>query len=98
MKVPFIKYIRNKYFKYILFGVIFIVTTFFLCSNNITVFLNENRTLKNQSVTINELEREIESNKTKIRQLKSERDSLEKFAREQYYFHAPGEDVYIVSR
>ena len=32
----------------------------------------------------------------RINMMKTDRDTLEKFAREQYNFAAPGEDVYIV--
>ena len=32
----------------------------------------------------------------RLRLLKNDRDTLEKFAREQFHFAAPGEDVYIV--
>ena len=38
---------------------------------------------------IDEMDREIEN-------LRTNRDSLESFARETYYFAAPGDDVYIV--
>jgi cell division protein FtsB len=39
---------------------------------------------------------EIEEMKRKVQMLESDKDSLEKFAREQFYFSVPGEDVYIV--
>ena len=32
----------------------------------------------------------------RINMMKTDRDSLEKFAREQYNFAAPGEDVYVI--
>ena len=32
----------------------------------------------------------------RINMLKTDKDTLEKFAREQYYFTAPGEDVYVI--
>lgn len=32
---------------------------------------------------------------SRIRELKSDRDSLEKFAREKFYFSAAGEDIYL---
>ena len=38
---------------------------------------------------------EIERLDTEIETLKNDRDSLEKFAREEFLFAAPGEDVYI---
>ena len=41
-------------------------------------------------------QKEIEQMRRQVRMLESNRDSLEKFAREQFYFAAPGEDVYIV--
>ena len=48
-------------------------------------------------------ERQMEQYRSEIREMDAEiqsltrsRDSLEKFAREQYHFAAPGEDVYIL--
>lgn len=38
---------------------------------------------------------EIERLDTEIETLKNDKDSLEKFAREEFLFAAPGEDVYI---
>ena len=32
----------------------------------------------------------------RIKMMKTDRDTLEKFAREQYNFAAPGEDVYVI--
>ena len=32
----------------------------------------------------------------RINMMKTDRDTLEKFAREQFFFAAPGEDVYIL--
>ena len=53
---------------------------------------------------ITSMERQIRDYETRsaemdsrIRELKSNRDSLEKFAREKFYFSAPGEDIYIVN-
>lgn len=39
--------------------------------------------------------REMDS---RIRELRSDRDSLEKFAREKFYFAAPNEDIYLESK
>ena len=54
-------------------------------------------------VDIARLDRQIEDYKSKteqmdsrIRELKSNRDSLERFAREKFLFSAPGEDVYVL--
>ena len=40
--------------------------------------------------------REIKSIDEKLQELSSNKDSLEKFAREQYYFHEEDEDLYII--
>ncbi len=39
---------------------------------------------------------EIEEMNQDIKELGTERDSLEKFARERFNFAAPGEDVYVI--
>ena len=39
---------------------------------------------------------EIKATEEKLLELSSNKDSLEKFAREQYIFHKDSEDVYIV--
>ncbi len=54
-------------------------------------------------IDISRIDRQIEEYESKtsemdsrIKQLKYNRDSLEKFAREKFLFSAPGEDVYVV--
>jgi len=91
------KYIHNKYFKYLVVLLIFIVLTFIVDTNNIMVWWRARMTQREQAIQIENLKKEIESNETRIRRLTSEKDSLEKFAREQYLFHEEGEDVYVVS-
>ena len=55
------------------------------------------------ALEINRQERQMEDYREKnaamdheVRMLKTDRDTLEKFAREQYNFAIPGEDVYVV--
>ena len=49
-----------------------------------------------QEKTIEMYERENAELDKRIEMMKNNRDTLEKFAREQYDFAVPGEDVYIV--
>lgn len=49
-----------------------------------------------QEKEIERLKTEIGEMDAEIERLSSNRDSLEKFARETYHFAAPGEDIYIV--
>lgn len=55
------------------------------------------------AITIRELKQEIdyykgksEESKQRLKELESDKDDLEKFARERYRMHAPNEDVYVV--
>ena len=52
--------------------------------------------IKRQERQIELYQRESKQMDERINMLKTDRDTLEKFAREQFDFAAPGDDVYIV--
>lgn len=52
--------------------------------------------LRQQKRQMEMYNKEIEEMRRQVGMLESDRDSLEKFAREQFFFSAPGEDVYVV--
>ena len=64
--------------------------------DNLFVWLGAARPLRQQQKQIVELERQNSSLDATINALRTDRDSLEKYARETYLFSAPGEDVYVV--
>ena len=68
----------------------------FFAHNSVLNWIRAQVEVKNQEKEIARLRTEIEAMDGEIRQLSTDRDSLEKFARETYHFAAPGEDVYIV--
>lgn len=86
------KYILNKY---ILTLLVFGIVMLFVGNQSIL-----NRLQRNSE--IRQLEQQRDSYKSGTRELKEQteslqcKDSLERFAREQYYMHTEGEDVYIV--
>ena len=88
-----IKVIRNKYF---ITGTLFAVwITFFDQSSLVdwgASLLDVNRQKKEKKY----YEEEIAKTREKLRQLQSNRDSLERFAREQYYYLEDGEEIFIV--
>ena len=47
---------------------------------------------------IRECRQRTEEIERQIRQLKSDPDTLEKFARERFLFAAPGDDVYVIGK
>ena len=74
----------------------FFVWMLFIDNNSIGVWLRTGRQLRSQERRIEYLNREIATTEDRLNQLRSNKDSLERFAREQYGFHEPDEDVYIV--
>ncbi len=90
------RWLRILLNKYVLVTLAFIVWMLFFDNNNIGVWLRTGRQLRNQERRIEYLNTEITSTEGRLEQLRSNRDSLEKFAREQYGFHEADEKVYIV--
>lgn len=90
---PVGKVLLNKYF---LVGLIFVVWIFFFDTNNVGQMFRSRRTLRSQRQQIEFYQQEIDKMNRKLEQLKSERDSLEKFAREEYFYHLDGEDVFVI--
>lgn len=92
----FVQFFTSRTFKYLVVFVVFVVAMFTGSVHNI-------QTRIKNILTIRELKQEIEYYKTKskenqerLQQLKSDKEDLEKFARERYRMHAPDEDVYVV--
>ena len=68
----------------------------FFAHNGVLGWVRATLEVKNQEKEMQRLQGEIDAMDAEIRDLCSNRDSLETFARETYYFAAPGDDVYIV--
>lgn len=86
------KYVLNKYVLVcVIFGVVFV----FVGEQSILKDIQRRRQIRQTEQQIRAIRADIEATQRKINWLRST-DSLEQFAREEYYMHAPGEDVYIV--
>lgn len=83
----------NKYF---IVTFVFLVWIAFFDSNSVVRWVGVRKTLHEQKAQIEFYEQEISATESKINYLKSEKDSLEKFAREEYHYHEDGEDVYLI--
>lgn len=90
---PLGKVLLNKYF---IVGLIFLVWICFFDTNNVGQLLRARRTLRSLRQQIEFYEQEISKMERKLEQLQSQRDSLEKFAREEYFYLQDGEDVYVI--
>ncbi|MBP5229738.1 MAG: septum formation initiator family protein [Bacteroidales bacterium] len=85
--------VKNKYF---LVTVAFLVWIFFLDTNNLIVWYRDLRQLADQNRQKVYFQNEIKQTEEKLKELTSNKDSLEKFAREEYLFHEAGEDIYVI--
>jgi len=84
---------KNKYFIATTFFILWIV--FFDQNNLIDRVQNIYKYRQMQDAKIYYLEK-IKADKKKLNELRTDRENLEKFAREQYFMKKDDEDVYIV--
>lgn len=75
--------------------VFFIIYTGFLGKDSILRWVRASFELRSQRRQIERYQKEIDAMDAQIRMLSNDRDSLEEFARENFSFAAPGDDVYI---
>ncbi len=68
----------------------------FFAHNSVLSWIKASVEEKAQKAEMARLQRELDEMDAEIKDLRSNKDSLETFARERYHFAAPGEDVYIV--
>ena len=88
---------HGTFFKFVAFNVTLFVVLWIVGPGNTVVHWARSRSeLRHQKKQMELYQSEIEQMRRQVRMLESNRDSLEKFAREQFYFSAPGEDVYVV--
>ena len=76
----------------VVFAVLWIVGP----GNTVVHWIKAGVEIRRQEKTILEYERQNAEMDRRINMLKTDRDTLEKFAREQFNFAVPGEDVYVV--
>ena len=87
------KVARNKYF---IVTVFFFVWVLFIDTSNILVWLGDMGTVAQQERQKEYFKEAIRITDEKLEELESNKDSLEKFAREQYLFHEPDEEGFVV--
>ena len=75
-----------------------VLCLFFLCvkKDSLITWISSGISLHRQNRLIEKYEAENAALEDRIRQLTDDRDSLERFAREELQFAAPGDDVYVI--
>lgn len=92
-KKKVLRILANKYF---IVSLAFVILVGFVDRNNIVRWCRDVLTVVRQERLIRQYRKDIDALDGKLRELSSDRDSLEKFAREQYYFQKEDEEVFIV--
>lgn len=82
--------------KYLIAAAVFMLLVVFNSHNSLTQMIRCMATLRDQQKQEIHYREAIRNTDEQIRQLTSNKDTLERFARENYYFQEDGEDVYIV--
>ena len=88
-----IRFIRNKY---VVVTTFFLVWVLFVDTNNLFVWMRDLKEVSAQEKQKEYYRDAINRTDEKLKELTSNKDSLEKFAREQYLFHQKDEEVFII--
>ena len=89
---------HKTFFKFTAFCIAVFVALWLLGPRNTVIhWVRSGSELRHQKKQMVIYQNEIEQMRRQVKMLESNRDSLEKFAREQFLFAAPGEDVYLVN-
>lgn len=89
----FLNVVRNKYF---IVTFAFVVWITFIDSNNLINWFKDVKVVVEQNRLKSHYTKAIIYTDEKLKELSSNKDSLERFAREQFFFHNQDEDVFIV--
>ncbi|MCX7954632.1 MAG: hypothetical protein N3A01_05515 [Bacteroidales bacterium] len=87
------KYINNKY---VIAFIVFVIFTFFLSQFNIFKFIANKKINKNLKEQKEYYIKQIDSVKTKLLELKTNKFKFEKFIREEFFMKKTDEDLFII--
>lgn len=86
-------YIKNKF---ILTSVVFLLWMLIFDNSNWIDMFGERRKIRSLEDEKLYYQQKIESDREKLKELRTNNENLEKFAREQYLMKKPNEDIFIV--
>ena len=86
---------QRSFLRYTSIATVVFLLFMFLKKDNLINWVQAGLSLRRQERQIEQYQRENEELDRRIRVMTGDRDSLERYAREQFYFAEPGDDVYI---
>ncbi len=87
---------QRSFLRYAIIATALFILFLFLKKDSIITWVQAGFTLRRQERQIEQLQQENAEMDRKIQMMKGDRDTLERFAREHFYFAEPGDDVYII--
>ena len=90
---------KRSFIRYaIVSTIIFVILVGFVNQNNIVRWIKAGFEIRNQERLIEQYRTEIQDMDRQIHGLTHSKDSLEQFARENFGFAEPGDDVYVIEK
>ena len=86
---------QRSFLRYAIIATVVFLLFMFLKKDTLINWVQAGLSLRRQERQIEQYQRENEELDRRIRVMTGDRDSLERYAREQFYFAEPGDDVYI---
>ncbi|MCD8193901.1 MAG: septum formation initiator family protein [Tannerellaceae bacterium] len=100
-----IQYLKNFYTrylarvnKYVLVTIVFAIIILVVGDGNLYNRKKYDDKIRSLEREIRHYEKEIEVNSQKLRDLRTDKEGLERFAREEYHMKKPDEDLYIIKK
>jgi len=90
------KDISRSFLRYAAVMTVLTVVFLFLKKDNVVTWIQTGFTLRKQQKQIEWYQNDIRRLDEHMEALTRHKDSLERFAREEFYFAEPGEDIYII--
>jgi Septum formation initiator. len=87
---------QRSFIRYAIVATAVFLLFLFLKKDGIVNWVQAGMTLRRQNRQIEQYRQENEELDRRIRMMSGDRDTLERFAREQFFFAEPGDDVYII--
>lgn len=86
----------SKISKYWWVTILFLALTFTVGDSNLYQRYMYDQKIKSLEQEIKAYQKEIEINSQKLKDLRTDKDGLERFAREEYFMKKANEDIYII--
>ena len=88
---------NHSFFRYaVVSTAVFFLIVCFFSEDNLVRLLKAGREYRRQNAQIEVYRKEISEMDRQIEMLSNDVDTLEEFARERFFFAAPGDDVYVL--